>query len=85
VAGATDRPSRIPKEFSYSTFFTERALTYLKGRDGNGVLALGQPDIRTMLRQLEDVLCHPAEITLHIGLEGADRMEDVHQVAKHHE
>ena len=34
VAGATDRPSRIPKEFSDSTFFTERALTYLKGRDG---------------------------------------------------
>ena len=33
-AGATDRPSRIPHEFSDSTFFTERALTYLKGRDG---------------------------------------------------
>jgi len=34
VPGATDKPSRIPKEFSDSTFFTERALTYLKGRDG---------------------------------------------------
>lgn len=34
ITGATDRPSRIPKEFSDSTFFTEKALTYLKGRDG---------------------------------------------------
>ncbi len=34
VAGATDKPSRIPKEYSDSTFFTERALTYLKGRQG---------------------------------------------------
>ncbi len=32
VPGATDRPSRIPAELSDSTFFTERALTYLKGR-----------------------------------------------------
>jgi len=34
VPGATDRPARIPKELSDSTFFTEKALTYLKGRDG---------------------------------------------------
>lgn len=34
VAGAIDKPSRIPAEFSDSTFFTERALTYLKGRNG---------------------------------------------------
>jgi arylsulfatase A-like enzyme len=34
VPGATDRPARIPKELSDSAFFTERALTYLKGRDG---------------------------------------------------
>jgi len=32
VPGATDRPSRVPAEFSDSAFFTERALTYLKGR-----------------------------------------------------
>lgn len=34
VPGATDRPARIPRELSDSTFFTERALTYLKGRAG---------------------------------------------------
>ena len=34
VPGATDKPSRIPKEFSDSAFFTERALAYLKGRNG---------------------------------------------------
>ncbi len=34
LPGATDRPARIPKEMSDSTFFTERALTYLKGLDG---------------------------------------------------
>ena len=34
VPGATDRPARIPKEFSDSSYFTERALTYLKGRAG---------------------------------------------------
>ena len=34
VPGATDRPSRIPKEFSDTAFFTERALSYLKGRNG---------------------------------------------------
>ncbi len=34
VAGATDRPSRVPAELSDSAFFTERALTYLKGRGG---------------------------------------------------
>jgi len=32
--GVTKRPSRIPKELSDSAFFTERALTYLKGREG---------------------------------------------------
>jgi arylsulfatase A-like enzyme len=32
VPGATDRPSRIPKEFSDSSFFTDRALTFLKGK-----------------------------------------------------
>jgi arylsulfatase A-like enzyme len=32
VPGATDRPCRIPATLSDSTFFTERALTYLKGR-----------------------------------------------------
>ncbi len=34
VPGATDRPSRIPKEYSDTAFFTDRALTYLKGRGG---------------------------------------------------
>ena len=34
VPGATDRPARIPKELSDSAYFTERALTYLKGRNG---------------------------------------------------
>jgi hypothetical protein len=29
--GATSRPSRIPAEFSDTAYFTERALTYLKG------------------------------------------------------
>jgi arylsulfatase A-like enzyme len=32
VPGATDRPCRIPKALSDSAYFTERALTYLKGR-----------------------------------------------------
>ena len=32
VPGATDKPSRIPQEFSDSSFFTERALTFLKGK-----------------------------------------------------
>ena len=34
IPGVTKRPSRIPKELSDSAFFTERALTYLKGRAG---------------------------------------------------
>jgi arylsulfatase A-like enzyme len=34
VSGATDRPARIPAELSDSAFFTEKALTYLKGRNG---------------------------------------------------
>jgi arylsulfatase A-like enzyme len=34
VPGVTSRPCRIPRELSDSTFFTERALTYLKGRNG---------------------------------------------------
>jgi arylsulfatase A-like enzyme len=34
VPGATALPCRIPAEFSDSAFFTERALTYLKGRNG---------------------------------------------------
>jgi arylsulfatase A-like enzyme len=34
VPGVTDRPCRIPARLSDSTFFTERALTYLKGRNG---------------------------------------------------
>ena len=32
--GATPHPARIPAELSDSAFFTDRALTYLKGRDG---------------------------------------------------
>ena len=32
--GATDRPARVPAHLSDSAFFTERALSYLKGRDG---------------------------------------------------
>jgi arylsulfatase A-like enzyme len=32
--GATNRPARIPAELSDSAYFTERALTYLKGRNG---------------------------------------------------
>ncbi len=32
VPGATNRPCRIPAELSDSTFFTEKALTYLKGK-----------------------------------------------------
>lgn len=34
IPGATSKPSRIPKEYSDSSYFTERALTYLKGRAG---------------------------------------------------
>jgi arylsulfatase A-like enzyme len=34
VPGATSRPARVPAELSDSAFFTERALTFLKGRDG---------------------------------------------------
>jgi len=34
VPGATHLPCRIPAELSDSAFFTERALTYLKGRNG---------------------------------------------------
>lgn len=34
MPGATDRPARIPKELSDSAFFTDKALAYLKGRDG---------------------------------------------------
>lgn len=34
VPGATGRPARIPRELSDSSFFTERALSYLKGRNG---------------------------------------------------
>jgi len=34
VPGATDRPARVPAHLSDSAYFTERALTYLKGRDG---------------------------------------------------
>lgn len=33
--GVTDRPSRLPAELSDSAFFTERALTYLKGKGRN--------------------------------------------------
>jgi arylsulfatase A-like enzyme len=32
VPGATTRPARIPREFSDTAFFTDRALSYLKGR-----------------------------------------------------
>ena len=34
VPGVTDLPCRIPAELSDSTYFTERALTYLKGCNG---------------------------------------------------
>ena len=34
VAGATHLPARVPAELSDSAFFTDRALTYLKGRNG---------------------------------------------------
>jgi len=34
VPGATALPARIPSELSDSSYFTERALTYLKGRNG---------------------------------------------------
>ena len=34
VTGATDRPARIPRELSDSAYFTEKALSYLKGRNG---------------------------------------------------
>ena len=32
VPGATTRPARIPKDFSDTAYFTDRALTYLKGQ-----------------------------------------------------
>ncbi len=32
IPGATDRPSRLPVELSDSAYFTDRALTYLKGK-----------------------------------------------------
>jgi arylsulfatase A-like enzyme len=35
VPGATDRPCRIPAHLSDSAYFTERALTYLKGKGSN--------------------------------------------------
>jgi arylsulfatase A-like enzyme len=34
VPGATDRPARIPQELSDTSYFTERALSYLKGKNG---------------------------------------------------
>lgn len=34
VPGATDRPCRIPAELSDTAYFTDRALTYLKGVNG---------------------------------------------------
>jgi arylsulfatase A-like enzyme len=34
IPGATDRPARIPADLSDSAYFTEKALTYLKGRNG---------------------------------------------------
>ena len=34
VPGATAHPARIPQELSDTSYFTERALTYLKGRGG---------------------------------------------------
>ncbi|WP_342452433.1 phosphoric/sulfuric ester hydrolase PehA [Pararoseomonas baculiformis] len=34
LPGVTNRPSRILAEFSDTAYFTERALTYLKGRNG---------------------------------------------------
>jgi arylsulfatase A-like enzyme len=34
LPGVTARPSRIPAELSDTAYFTERALTYLKGRNG---------------------------------------------------
>jgi arylsulfatase A-like enzyme len=34
IPGATNRPARVPAELSDSAFFTEKALTYLQGRDG---------------------------------------------------
>jgi len=33
IPGATTRPSRVPRELSDSSYFTEHALAYLKGRD----------------------------------------------------
>lgn len=42
VPGPTPRPSRIPAELSDTAYFTDRGLTYLKGRrDGNWFLHLG--------------------------------------------
>jgi arylsulfatase A-like enzyme len=34
MPGATDRPARVPAELSDTAYFTDRALSYLKGRDG---------------------------------------------------
>ena len=34
LTGATTRPARVPRHLSDSAFFTEKALTYLKGRNG---------------------------------------------------
>lgn len=34
LPGATDRPARIPSHLSDTAYFTEKALTYLKGRNG---------------------------------------------------
>lgn len=34
IPGATDRPARIPADLSDSAFFTDKALTYLKGHNG---------------------------------------------------
>ncbi len=34
LTGATTQPARVPRHLSDSAFFTEKALTYLKGRNG---------------------------------------------------
>ncbi|MFL5257882.1 MAG: alkaline phosphatase family protein [Rhodopila sp.] len=34
IPGATNRPARVPAELTGTAFFTEKALTYLKGRNG---------------------------------------------------
>ncbi|TCZ53878.1 phosphoric/sulfuric ester hydrolase PehA [Roseicella aquatilis] len=65
VPGATDRPCRIPAELSDSSYFTERALTYLNGKgDKPWFLHLGyyRPHPPFIAPAPYNRMYHPAEM-----------------------